>query len=218
MSEAMSEAMRMIRLLPYFLPRFCALRRDDRAVSIIEFAFTAPIFLLALMGALDYSWQFYGKSVLVGAVNEAARASTLSQSQSAANRAILDDNVSTQVRQVFSDAQLTFSRKAYGTFDSVSNPELFTDTNGNNSYDSGECFEDINGNETWDSDRASTGNGGSSDVILYEVDMVIERVLPVWRMLGQPQELTLTASSLLRNQPYDAGSETQSEGEVICDS
>ena len=46
------------------------------------------------------------------------------------------------------------------------------------------------------------GNGGADDVILYTVEMKFDRVLPVWRMLGQPQETTLRETTVLRNQPF----------------
>jgi len=44
--------------------------------------------------------------------------------------------------------------------------------------------------------------------------MNITRILPVWRMLGQPQQKTLSATTVLRNQPYNTGTSTS---EVICD-
>ena len=45
----------MIRL-PTNLRR---LARDDRGTAITEFALTAPLFLLILMGIFDFSWQMY---------------------------------------------------------------------------------------------------------------------------------------------------------------
>ncbi|WP_432769090.1 MAG: pilus assembly protein [Sphingopyxis sp.] len=193
---------------PAFLARF---RRNERGVALIEFALTAPLFLLILMGIVDYSWQMYAKQVLEGAVSKAARDSTLEGN--AADQDALDAAVRERVLVVFNHADITFDRKAYESFDAIGDPEPFTDANNNNRYDGGECFEDLNGTGSWDADRGSAGNGGAEDVVLYTASMTFDRMLPVWRMLGQPQESTLSATTVLRNQPYNVNTETS---EVIC--
>lgn len=182
------------------------LRRQESGLAAVEFALTAPVFLLLLMGIFDYSWQLYARQVLQGAVAKASRDATLEKY--ASSQTALDNHVRDAVLKVFKNANVTFSRKTYDSFDEVGNPEPFKDSNGNHQYDSSptkECFEDINGNGVWDADRARTGNGGADDVVLYTASMKIRRVLPVWKMLGQPQESTINASTALRNQPFNAG-------------
>jgi hypothetical protein len=179
------------------------LRDSERGAALVEFAFTGPLFIMVLMGIFDYSWQMYAKQVLQGAVAKAARDATLEGN--VASQTALDNIVSTAVTNVFPQAQVTFSRRAYDNFNEVGNPEPFNDDNGDHAYQNGECFEDVNGNGVWDSDRARGGNGGADDVILYTVRMRFNRVLPVWRMLGQPQETTLVETTVLRNQPFAVG-------------
>ena len=179
------------------------LRGHQRGTAITEFALTAPLFLLLLMGIFDYSWQFYARQVLLGAVAKAARDSTLEGN--AASQAALDEKVRTAVQNVFGKATVTFTRQTYDSFDAVGKPEPFKDKNGNNQYDAGECFEDINANGSWDADRGRAGNGGADDVVLYTASMEFNRILPVWQMLGQPQKTILKQSTVLRNQPYNAG-------------
>lgn len=187
------------------------LRHHRGGAALVEFALTAPLFLLLIMGFFDYAWQMYAKQVLQGAVAEAARAATLEDFSD--NQAALDERVRSKVQTVMAHATLHYSRKAYESYDDVGDPENFTDRNNNGRYDAGECFEDVNGNESWDSDRGAAGNGGADDVVLYTVQMRFKRLLPVWAFLGQPQESTLTSSTVLRNQPYTAGS---SKSKVIC--
>src|SRR3546814_6070602 len=103
--------------------------------------------------------------VLQGAVSNAGRDSTLEAY--ARSQADLDTLVREQVQQVFANAEVTFSRKAYDRFDQVGVEERYTDENENGSYDIGECYDDSNGNGQWDADRGRTGNGGADDVILY---------------------------------------------------
>ncbi len=181
------------------------LGRHQRGVAAVEYAITAPLFLLLLMGVFDFSWQFYAKQVLQGAVAKAARDSTLESN--AGNQTALDAKVRREVQKVFFNAEVTFTRKVYDSFDQVGKPEPFKDKNGNNRYDSGECFEDYNGNGSWDADRGKNGNGGADDVVLYTASMEFKRILPVWKMLGQPQSMTLSQSTVLRNQPYRAGTD-----------
>lgn len=186
------------------------LRGNARGVALVEFALTAPVFLLLLMGIFDYCWQMYAQQVLQGAVSQAGRDATLefyAKSQTA-----LDDRVRAQVLNVFKDANVTFTRKAYDRFDQVGVEERYTDTADkdgvkNGKYDLGECFDDFNKNGHWDADRGSDSNGGADDVVLYTASMKFDRVLPVWKMLGQPQSTTLSSSTVLRNQPFNTGTD-----------
>lgn len=194
--------------------RFAILRRlrgDRRGTAIMEFALTAPVFLLLMMGVFDYCWQMYARQVLQGAVSQAARLSTLEEYSQ--NQTALDEKVGTKVKEVFKSANVKFERLAYESYDEVGKPEPLTDKNGNGVWDPGECFEDMNATGNWEADRGSAGNGGADDVVLYNVSMTFDRILPTWRMLGQPKEVTLTSSTVLRNQPFNANA---SSSKVIC--
>lgn len=185
-------------------PLIRRLCRSRRGVAAVEFALTAPVFFLLLMGIFDYCWQMYAQQVLQGAVSEAGRDSTLEKY--ALSQKALDDRVRAQVLKVFRRADVTFTRKAYDSFDQVGTEERYTDDKpANGRYDIGECFDDFNGNGKWDSDRGRDGNGTADDVILYTAQMKFKRILPVWKMLGQPQEMTLASSTVLRNQPFGNG-------------
>ena len=187
------------------------LRRDNRATAVTEFALTAPLFLMILMGIYDFAWQMYTKQVLSGAMAKAARAATLEGN--AANQSALDQAVRAQVQRTFKGVPVTFTRKAYDSYDEIGDPENYTDSNNNGRYDKGECFQDSNGNGVWDADRGQAGNGGAEDVVLYTGSVNFTRILPVWRMLGQPQTKTISATTVLRNQPYGAATSINT---VIC--
>lgn len=191
---------------------FRRLRDQDRGTAVTEFALIAPVFILTLLGIFDYTWQMYAKQVLQGTVSTAARASTLEGN--ALDQAALDRKVRTEVQKVFHNADVTFKRTAYESYDDIGKPEPFTDSNGNNRYDPGECFQDMNGNGSWDTDRGTAGsNGGAEDVVLYTASMKFARILPVWKMLGQSRDTTLTATTVLRNQPYNVNTVTS---RIIC--
>ncbi|MCC2601231.1 TadE/TadG family type IV pilus assembly protein [Sphingopyxis yananensis] len=199
----------MMAALNHFIAR---LKGHDRAATAVEFALVGPLFFLILMGFFDYSWQIYGKSVLQGAVGQAARYATLETYIENPSR--LDDRVKAQVRNVFKDADVRFTRAAFDSYEQIGKPESYTDSNKNGKYDVGECFQDINGNGKWDAiSEGKAGNGGADDIILYTATMKFRRTLPVWAMLNQPQEVTLSSSTILRNQPFNAGKELYT---VVC--
>lgn len=181
--------------------------RDRRGTAMVEFALTAPVFLLLLLGIIDYGWKYYAQHVLQGAVSNAARAATLEGN--ALDQAGLDASVRQKVLVVFKDAQVNFSRKAYESYDAIGRPEPWEDAAPYNGVrDSNECFTDLNNNNGYDSDRGLDGNGGAEDVVLYTVSMTFNNVLPVWYMLGQSDRTTLRSTSVLRNQPYNNNTET----------
>lgn len=110
--------------------------------------------------------------------------------------------------------------------------EGFTDSNGNDIWDPGEpytdknrgvkngtrdadeCFTDQNGNRTWDSNVGISGRGSGQDVVSIKASLVYKRIFPFWKMIGQPQEQVLSASTFLRNQPFSA--QSQRAGVTVC--
>jgi len=177
------------------------LLRDSRATSTVEFALIAPALLMSLAGLFEYSHNIYTRTMLEGAIQKAARDSTI---EGAAGRQIdIDANVTRVVRRIVPRAELVFSRKAYASFTDVARPEDFTDTNGDGACNASEPFEDSNGNNRWDADRGREGQGSARDAVLYEVTVTYESYFPVAEFLGlNPHNIT-KASTVLRNQPYD---------------
>lgn len=83
--------------------------------------------------------------------------------------------------------------------------EPFTDRSRgvkNGSYDSDECFIDQNNNNIHDNDIGAAGRGGGQDVVSITASLTYKRIFPFWKMIGQPQNQVLTATTFLRNQPF----------------
>jgi Flp pilus assembly protein TadG len=186
------------------------LRRDERGVSVVEFAFAGPIFLSLLMGVLDFGYALYVKAVLQGAVEEAGRGASLENTTAAA----IDAKVADLTRDINNSGTRATSRLYYEDYVDVEKPEEFTDTNSNGIRNAGECFVDRNGNAVWDSNVGLSGRGGAQDVVVYSVTFQYQRIFPLWSMLGQSQTQTLTARTHLRNQPFSA--QAARTGVQIC--
>ena len=183
------------------------LRRDESGVTVIEFGFVAPVLCLLLMGMFDLGFQAYAQTNLSGAMQEAARKSALEPTVITTNQ--LDAEVTEAIQAVVPSAQVSFERKNYQTFDDIDKPEDFTDNNGNGICDNNEPFEDLNGNLNWDQDRGRNGLGGARDAVLYTASASFDRVFPLYGFIDIPSTATISASTVLRNQPYDEQTDRQ---------
>lgn len=66
-----------------------------------------------------------------------------------------------------------------------------------------ERYFDVNENGKWDADRGKDGIGGARDAVLYTAVVTYPRMFPMYGLIGLPQDVTLKASTVLRNQPFD---------------
>lgn len=187
------------------------LHRDRRGVTLVEFALVAPVMLLMLMGLGDMLYQTYAQSILNGELQKAARDSGIEGG--AANTATIDAKVQNAVKKIAPNATFTSTRKSYDTFSEVA-PEPFTDSNGNGVRDPGECFTDENGNGIWDQDPGTAGQGGASAVTVYTMTATYPRLFPVAGLLGWPTTQTISATTLLKNQPY--ATQTTTANVTVC--
>lgn len=182
------------------------LSRDNRGNAITEFGLIAPIMLCLWMGLGDVLYQAYLQSVLNGAVQKAGRDSGIEGG--ATNSSNIDAKVQTSVRQLAKSATFSSTRRNYDSFTEVA-PEPFTDTNSNGVRDAGECFTDMNANGTWDADPGANGQGGANAVVLYTMTVTYPRLFPVWAFVpGFSGTQTISATTLLKNQPYSTQSTT----------
>lgn len=176
-----------------------ALRSDTRGATIVEFAIVAPVMILVLMGLGDVLHQAYVQAVLDGAIQKAGRDSAIEGG--AENTTVIDNKVKTMVGTIIRNATWQSKRSYYSSF-SAMKPEPFTDSNGNGRRDAKECYDDVNGNGLYDTDPARTGQGGAEDVTVYTMTVTYSRLFPIAKMVGAANTQTLSASTLLKNQPY----------------
>lgn len=190
----------MMALIDRVRRRCSMLGRDHEGVTVVEFAFAAPILILTLVGIVDVGHAVYARAVLQGAIQKAGRDAGLETG--AANLEAIDAFVLSQVQTVVPHGAILSSRRNYQSFDDVGSPEDFVDANSNGSYDDNECFTDVNNNAHWDEDRAAAGLGGADDVVLYTATLTYDRITPLWHMIGLSKEASISASTTLRNQPF----------------
>ena len=172
---------------------------DESGATLVEFALVVPVLMTMLLGLFDVSYNMYANAILEGAMQEAGRNSTIED----ANTGSIDAEVAQQVRRAVGTANVTFARTSYSEFSDVSQPEDFTDINGDGTCNDGEPFEDANGNGAYDLDRGASGQGGARNAVVLTATMTFDRFFPIDAFTSLPSKYTATSSTVLRNQPYD---------------
>ena len=188
-----------------------SLARDERGVTVVEFALIAPALMTILLGVFDVGYNLYTASVLDGAAQKAARDSSLEGAET--KGLAIDDKVREAVHRVVPGAEVTFDRRAYRDYSDIHRPEEFTDVDSDGACDNDEPFEDINGNGVWDSDRGVDAMGGARDAVLYTVTVSYPRAFPLMHLLGLPDQVTSQTQTVLRNQPYGSQDRTVKVGQ-----
>jgi Flp pilus assembly pilin Flp len=186
-----------------------SLRRDARGATIVEFALIAMPLCVLLMGAFDLGHQSYIRSVMQGALNDAARRAAVEEPVFAAGGSTTEERVENTIAQrlqpIAPGAAITISQSNFYDFSGIGNPEkLMRDDNGNGAYDAahGDCFSDLDEDGEYDTDTGRSGIGGANDVAFYQADLVMPRLLPVASLIGFSPNYELSVATAVRNQPY----------------
>jgi len=186
------------------------LANDKRGAALIEFAIVAPMLGLMLLGAFDVAHTLYVRAALQGVVQKAARDLSLESGLLTAKQNALDDKVRNQVKALANNGTVTITRQWYRSYEhaAASKFEPWTDSNNNGTCDGpqgstpGEPYEDTNGNNRWDATGGNASQGGAKDAVLYTASISYARFFPMYNLIGGSRTTKVTASTVLRNQPY----------------
>ena len=182
------------------------LARDSGGVTAVEFGIVAPVLCLLLVGGFDLAHTLYLRTTLQGIVQKAARDSSLEAATVDGADDVIDAKVTRQVRALVNNAQITFTRRFYRTFADAAarDPEAWTDTNHDNRCDNGEPYQDENNNSVWDADGGDDGQGTAKDRTVYTVTVNYTHMFPLYRYLAGTSAASVSATTILENQPYSA--------------
>lgn len=171
---------------------------------MIEFAFIAPVLMLFICGIVELSLVMYVQSVIEGATTLTSRLGKTGYIEGGQSRETTIMNA-LQVRAgTFLDpTKVTITSKFYGQFDQIGDEEPYIDTDHDGRYDTGETYTDVNGNGHWDADMAAQGYGDANDIVVYTVTYPWKINTPmVSQFFSNDGELTLSASAVVKNEPY----------------
>jgi Flp pilus assembly protein TadG len=165
--------------------------------TVLEFAMIMPVFFMLLFGVANVGQMLYGKVLLNGAIEAAARTS----GTETGNTTVADQIVRNIVSPVLPGAAYTITRYNYDDFTDVGRMEKWTDGNANGTCDNGETYIDENNDGAWDNVRQS-GQGGASDVVVYQVKVVYTPLFKIPLMPSQWRQFTLNSQAVKKNQPF----------------
>lgn len=184
---------------------------DEQGATAVEFAMVLAPLCVLLLGLLDLTYQVYVRSAVQGTLFEAARLATVGNKTGED----IDDHVKGRLERFSDGGAIQIHKKSYYDFAGVRKPEVITqDIDPVGQYNPGDCFRDVNGNKAYDTDRGKGGLGGSDDIVDYEIELTYNRLVPVGTWFGMQDQITVTSSTPLRNQPFASRSAPQAE--EIC--
>lgn len=178
--------------------------KDETGISVTEFGLIAPVVATMLLGIMDAGHTLYMRTVLDGAIQDIARDSSLEDGGVLAKQEIVDARIKQQIQHLNKDATVSITRRYYRNFTNAynANEEEYTDTNNDGECNNGEPYIDANLNDTWDSDGGDAGQGGAKDVSIVTVKVSYGRLFPMAALAGLPENVTVSANTVLANQPY----------------
>jgi hypothetical protein len=176
-----------------------SLSADRRGATMVEFAFVATPLFMILLGLTDFGYRCYAAAIVEGTLQQAARMATVGNKTDSQ----IDTFVTTKLNSFNSGATVTITKSNYYQFSNVGKSEkLLTDSAPLGVWNTGDCYEDLNNNGKWDSVAGRNGLGGSDDIVFYKVDFVFSRLVPLGGFLGWSNTETISANTVMRNQPY----------------
>jgi Flp pilus assembly protein TadG len=204
--------MRTSLILPRLRHPLSRLAKAQDGATILEFGLIAPALCVLLLGSLDVAHTLYMQSVLQGAVQKAARDGTLESSAGMGStpRDAIDTIVKNQLGTLNKTATITITRRFYKTFSkaAAAQAETFTDSAAPSPFRDGKCnngeaYVDANDNGRFDRDGGdSIENAGARDNVVYTVNVSYPRMFPLDKLVGGKGTTSLTATTVLANQPY----------------
>jgi Flp pilus assembly pilin Flp len=175
---------------------------DQNGATLVEFGFVAPVLIVLVMGIFDMAHTQYTNAMINGALQKAGRDLTLEGA--GIQEAAIDALVRQQVMAVAPrTATVTFEKLSHMDFRDIGESEEFDDINNDGICNNGELFVDANRNGQWDANRGRAGIGGARDAVVYTAVVTYPRLFPMFGLVGMPDTVTLRASTVLRNQPFD---------------
>ena len=178
--------------------------------------------LMVMMSLGDLAFQGYVQSVLSGAVQKAARDSTIQGNATSIQSTQIDLAVKNVLSRLVPSATFSSSRSNFDNYAAIAG-EPFTDTrfpdNNAGTLDGvcnhNESYVDVNSNGRYDLNLGNDGQGGANDVTKYSFTVTYRRLFPI-PLVGLDPMVTISTTTILKNQPYATQSVNSGTKTGIC--
>lgn len=172
-----------------------------RAVTAVEFALVAPVFLMMAFGIFDMGVMMFLNMSLESATLSAARyGSTGAEPESGSREGVLKKIISDETYGMIAPGDVSIQTFIYPDFELAAKAEWLMDLNGDGAWNEGEPFHDVNGNGVWDGDDGVAGVGGADAVVVYRVTAIYRYRTPF--LEAQLGAARLNAAAPVLNEPF----------------
>lgn len=182
--------------------RRCLIRCEE-GVTVVEFAFIAPVFLLIVLGVIEFSMIMFTSTVMENATTSTARlGKTGYVSAGNTRQQEIIDNIVNKTAGLLDANDIDITTTVYSNFDVVGQPEpCINPSTAPCPGTPGTNFVDTNGNGTWDSDMGLAGLGNAGDVVVYTVTYPWPIMTPLLSaIIGNT--FNITTRTVVRNEPF----------------
>jgi Flp pilus assembly protein TadG len=179
------------------------LLRDQSGITALEFAMITPVFLLMIIGILEFSSIMFTTAVMESATNITSRlGKTGYVAEGGTREQQIIDSVANRTAGLLDPQKITIESKAYSNFNKIGQPEPCLSPNVSPCPGTpGINFIDINGNGAWDADMGKAGLGNAGDVVVYTVTYPWPVMTPlIGNIIGNT--FNITVRTVVRNEPY----------------
>lgn len=185
------------------LHRRRSLARCTRGGTIVEFAVALPLLLLAVMAVIEAAGLLFVDAALESGVRAASRYGTTGHAVAGMTREErIVDLIARRSLGLANAGNTTVTTRVYDRFADFNADEPFTDTDGDGLRGPGEAYQDRNGNGRWDG--GVPGPGGANAIVVYTATVEMPFLTPFSDLLGRDGRVRLSATTAVRNEPYDA--------------
>lgn len=184
---------------------FARFRRDTSGSTVMEFAFAAPVMVTMIIAAMEFGAIMLTNTLMESSLREAARFGITGQQPAGKSRLEqIVEMIDERTLGLVDMSNAAVEVLVYPSFSDIGRGEDYVDGNANGAYDLGETFTDENGNGTWDADVGAAGSGQSGDIVVYRLRYDWPVMTPfASRFIGTNGTLPLSASIVVRNEPWD---------------
>lgn len=177
--------------------------RDDSGTTAIEFAFIALGLIYFMVGIIEFAMAMTVGNSLEAATNLSSRLGKTGyvdeEAQLSQEQTILGE-VERRVGPMIDMTKLELSYEVYNDFDSLTNPDLIEDKNGDGDTDDPGEWTDVDGDGFKD---GSEGVGSSGNIVVYKILYPWQVFTPlIGNIIGNGGIIDLVAYSVVKNEPY----------------
>lgn len=179
------------------------LHTDEGGATAIEFGVVGVALMFMIFGIVEFSAAMTVGNSLEAATNMSSRLGKTGyvdeEAQQTQEETILAE-VERRVGPLIDMSKIKLTHEVFNDFRSLTTPDIFTDNNGDGDTDDPGEWTDVDADGFRD---GAEGTGGSGNIVIYRISYPWEVMTPAFnRLIGNHGIITLTAYSVVKNEPY----------------